>query len=108
MNVLCSTLCLLVFSYVGSSVKQWYEIPNHNEEVFLNFEENITSSDEAEKECAYMNAISLVLWKTPVIEFVAYLFSRIGHKRTESTCANIRSDRISCEADTNTDKSSHH
>jgi len=65
-NLIC--LLGLVFSVVA--LKKWYQIPNHDEEIFINYEDTVPNFAEAKKLCEQKNAINLVLYKKIVIEFM--------------------------------------
>ena len=52
------------------ALKRWYQIPNHDEEIFVNYEDQVIFR-EAKIACQERNAINLVLYKKPVLEFMA-------------------------------------
>jgi len=63
---------VLFFSFVlaVNAIKKWYQIPNHDEEIFVNYEDMVPNFNKAKKLCKMKNAINLILYKKPVIEFL--------------------------------------
>ena len=58
------------FFLFASALKQWYQIPNHDEEIFVNNEDEVSSFDEAKRACQEKKAINLILYKKPVVNFL--------------------------------------
>ena len=54
------------------SEKMWHKIPDHDEEVFVHVDHDLTTRSyrDAYKACAMKNSIMLVLWKLPVLKFM--------------------------------------
>ena len=59
------TLCLF------ASVKtQFIGIPNHDEKIYIDKNENVSSIVEAQSKCGKLQAIPLNLWRIKVLDFV--------------------------------------
>jgi len=82
---LIKLVCLIGMSILGSSLKRWYEIPNHDEEMFFNWEDEVDNIEEAIEVCSNLSAINLVLWKLPVIEYFVNLSVNYGFGQIEGT-----------------------
>ena len=52
---------------------EWFNIPNHNEEVFFSRYDTVSSIEDVSSKCQEIGAIPLVLYKPKVLDFVADL-----------------------------------
>jgi len=75
-------LCFYLFFTFSSSQhnKNWLKIQNHTEEVYLNLKKQAFSLQNARRYCSDRNAIVLVLWNIPVLNFVNNFFNSTKRK----------------------------
>ena len=69
-----SIFWFVVLGLFVSGQTEWLNIPNHDEEIYFNHNERVTSFQEAKDWCQELHAIPLVLWKIPVLKFVGDFF----------------------------------
>jgi len=82
MLIFTSILYFCIFSK-AYGIRKWYRIPNHDEEIFVNFEETVSSFVDAKRICELNNAINLVLIKKPVIDFlISHVIVDLEQERT--------------------------
>ena len=72
-NVLLVALSLFI-----SGQTQWLDIPHHDKQIYFSEEETVSNFDEAKIKCNKLNAIPLVLWEIPVLEFVGIFIINNG------------------------------
>ena len=64
---------LFFLNFFASSQKQWYDIPNTDDALFLNRENSVSNFEEAKTKCAEIKSIPLALWDIRVVDFVGNL-----------------------------------
>ena len=70
MKCLFTLFCYFAFGHSVFSQKQWHQIPNHDEEIYINLNENVSSFTETKQACSRINSSVLVLWNMNVIHFL--------------------------------------
>ena len=79
MECVLKVICCFIFCFFASSQKQWYQIRNHDEDIYINLEENelVSSLEDTQQTCARLNSSTLVLWQIPVIQFLGNFINRL-------------------------------
>ena len=70
MKCVFTVLFYFAFSHSVFCQNQWYQIPNHDEEIYINLDEKVLSFNETKQACSNINSSVLVLWNKNVIHFL--------------------------------------